>query len=55
MKWNDYRRQSRKYVTNGSFKEIIGDGIAPIPGYHPTWTTADEDHDGYYSFKKWFL
>lgn len=55
MKWNDYRRQSRKYVTNGAFAECVGDGYRPIEGYKPTWTLEDNDHDGLYSFKKWFL
>jgi hypothetical protein len=55
MKWNDYRRKNRKYVTNGAFAECIGEGFVPIEGYKPTWTLEDEDHDGLYSFKKWFL
>lgn len=55
MKWNDYRRQNRRYVTGGSFAEALGPGSFPLEGYKPTWTIAEEDHDGLYSFKKWFL
>lgn len=55
MKWNDYRRKKVRYVSNSAFQECLGDGVTIIEGYKPTWTTADEDHDGLYSFKKWFM
>ena len=55
MKWNDYRIKSIKYVTNSSFADLSCPGTKLDDSYKPTWTVADEDHDGLYSFKKWFL
>lgn len=55
MKWNDYRRKAVKYVTNGAIADLVAPGVSPMEGYNPTWTIADEDHDGLYSLKKWFL
>lgn len=55
MKWNDYRRKAVKYVTNGSIADLVAPGVVPMEGYKPTWTVAEEDHDGLYSLKKWFL
>lgn len=55
MKWNDYRRKAVKYVTNGAIADLVAPGVVALEGYHPTWTVADEDHDGLYSLKKWFL
>lgn len=42
-------------MTQGAFADL------PFPGFKirdhikPTWTIADEDHDGLYSFRKWFM
>lgn len=55
MKWNDYRRSTTKYVTNGAIADLVAPGVTPKEDYKPTWTMAEEDHDGLYSFKKWFL
>lgn len=55
MKWNDYRRKAVKYVTNGAIADLVAPGVVPMEDYKPTWTVADEDHDGLYSFKAWFL
>ena len=55
MKWNDYRRKAVKYVTNASIADLVAPGVTSMEGYNPTWTVADEDHDGLYSLKKWFL
>ena len=55
IKWNDHRRGTRRYITQSAFADWLGDGDLKMPNYKPTWTIADEDHDGLYSFKKWFL
>lgn len=54
MKWNDYRKKIN-YVTRGAFIDLKVPGFVPAEDYKQTWTVADEDHDGYYSFRKWFL
>lgn len=54
FKWNDYRR-SVKYITNAAFLEQIGPGAVKLEGYKPTFTLADEDKEGCYSFSKLFL
>lgn len=54
MKWNDYRKNIN-YVTRGAFIDLKVPGFIPAEDYKQTWTTAEEDHDGYYSFRKWFL
>lgn len=48
--WKDYRKNYSRYVTNSAFVEynVLSD-------YKPTFTLADEDHDGYLSFSKLFL
>ena len=54
FKWNDYRCNP-KYVTNGAFLEQIAPVGDRNKEYKPTFTTADEDKDGCYSFSKLFL
>jgi hypothetical protein len=54
FKWNDYRSNG-KYITNAAFFEQIGPVSAKSETYRPTFTIADEDHDGLYSFPKLFL
>lgn len=51
MKWNDYRKINNKYVTNAAFLETPEVNTE----YKPTFTFAEEDHDGCYSFPKLFL
>lgn len=48
--WNDYRRAGPKYVTISAFKDYN-----TVKDYKPTFTLADEDHDGLLSFSKLFL
>lgn len=55
MKWNDYRRKAIKYATNMAIADLVAPGVSPREDYKPTWTIKDEDHDGLYSLKKWFL
>ena len=55
MKWNDYRIKNIKYVTNSSFADFNRPGSRLEEDYNPTWTVEDEDHDGLYSFKKWYM
>lgn len=54
MKWNDSRRNV-KYICRGAFADITTPGFKTLDNYKPTWTIAEDDHDGLYSFKKWFL
>lgn len=55
MQWNDRRKGPTKYYTYATFAEQIGPAPCATQNYKPTWTTAEDDHDGLYSFKKWFL
>lgn len=48
--WKDYRKIGQRFVTQSAFSELN-----TISGYTPTFTTADEDHDGLISFSKLFL
>lgn len=51
MKWNDKRRLSNRYFTVSTVKELN----YYLPDYKSTFTLADEDHDGLYSFPSLFL
>ena len=51
MNWNDYKRIGNKFVTNAAFLETPENNAA----YKPTFTFADEDKEGCYSFPKLFL
>ena len=48
--WKDVRKNGSRYVTNSAFVEFN-----IVPDYKPTFTLADEDHDGLISFPKLFL
>lgn len=48
--WKDVRKNGSRYVTNSAFAEFN-----VVPDYKPTFTLADEDHDGLISFPKLFL
>lgn len=48
--WKDSRRPGKKYVTASAFAETMCSD-----NYTPTFTLADEDHDGLISFSKLFL
>lgn len=54
MKWNDVRRKT-VYVTRGAFDYMPVSGWHAPENYKPTWTLDDEDHDGVYSLRKWYL
>lgn len=54
FKWNDYRKNV-KYVTRASFADLPLQIASAAEGYKPTWSIEDEDHDGLFSFRKWFL
>lgn len=54
FKWNDYRSNG-KYVTNAAFLEQLPMSSVRSETYKPTFTTADEDREGCYSFSKLFL
>nr|DAT84274.1 MAG TPA: hypothetical protein [Caudoviricetes sp.] len=51
MKWNDVRK-TNKYILWSSFADLPETSVT---NYKPTWTIEEEDHDGLYSFHKWFL
>ena len=54
FKWNDYR-WNVKYVTNAAFLEQLPTTGAKTGDYKPTFTTAEEDKEGCYSFPRLFL
>lgn len=54
MKWNSIRKD-KKYITRAAFADLPWDSNRYSEHIKPTWTCADEDHDGLYSFRKHFL
>lgn len=51
MEWNDKRKSFAKYYTLATIKELN----YMTQDYKATFTLAEEDHDGLYSFPKLFL